>query len=347
MADEDSQSQIGLGASEADVHAKGAHEHAEDELEAHAHDEGEVEEGESPDEAEILKNFEKAGKIARRVSDDSRKLILPGESLLDIAESVEKMIEDAGAKPGFPTNISINEIAAHFTPEWDCETLLGEKDIVKIDLGVHIDGCIGDIAYTIDLSDEHGKLLEASQNALNAAIACAKPGVKVGEIGGAIEDEIKKLGFKPIENLTGHMLRPYMLHAGVEIPNVRVSGGYELQEGDIFAIEPFATDGSGRVNDTSQVEIFSIEQTRNTRMRQSRQVLSYALENYFTLPFAERWLHKKFQSKLLLSAALKELMGSGILRPYPVLKEADNGLVSQAELTVVIEKDSARVLTKL
>ncbi len=347
MADEDSQSQKGLVAGEADVHSEEAHTHSEEELGAHAHADDEMEEGEGPDEAEILRRFEKAGAIAKRISEDSKKLILPGESLLDIAESVEKMIEDAGAKPGFPTNISINELAAHFTPEWDCETLLGEKDIVKVDLGVQVDGCIGDIAYTIDLSNEQGKLVEASQNALNAAIAAAKPGVKVGEIGGAIEDEIKKLGFKPIENLTGHMLRPYMLHAGVEIPNIRVPGGYELQEGDIFAIEPFATNGEGRVNDTSQVEIFSIEQTRNTRMRQSRQVLAYALENYFTLPFAERWLHKKFQSKLLLGAALKELMGSGILRPYPVLKEAKNGLVSQAELTVVIEKDGARVLTKL
>lgn len=305
----------------------------------HIHDEEE-------DEEKVRKDWEKAGKVAREISDASRGLVMPGASALDIAESIEKMIAEAGGKPAFPVNISVNDTAAHSTPDLGKEELIGEKDVVKIDLGVHVDGCIGDIAYTIDLSDEQGKLVEASKNALDAAIASMKPGVKVGDVGGIIEEEIRKLGFKPIENLTGHMMRPYMLHAGVEIPNIKTGGGYELQEGDVFAIEPFATDGKGRVKDANEIRIFSLEQPRNVRMRQSRVVMAYIFENYLTLPFAERWLQKKFTSKLLLSTAIKELMNSSVLRTYPILKEVGGGLVSQAELTVVIEKDGARVLTK-
>ncbi len=295
---------------------------------------------------EILSFYEKANKIAYSVREDAKKLVMPGASALDIAETVEKMITDAGAKPAFPVNVSLNEIAAHFTPEANCELLLGEKDLVKVDLGTHINGCIADTAITIDLSGENGKLVEASQNALESAVASVRPGKKTGEIGKAIQEVITSAGFKPIENLTGHMLQPYLLHAGPEIPNIGVEGGYELQEGDYFAIEPFATTGTGRVHDGDQVEIFQVSRPANTRLRTSRQVLTYAIENYFTLPFAQRWLTSKFKSKLLLSASLRELMHAGILYPYPTLTDEKGSLISQAEATIIIEKDGARVLTK-
>ncbi|OIO21405.1 type II methionyl aminopeptidase [Candidatus Micrarchaeota archaeon CG1_02_47_40] len=295
----------------------------------------------------MLSFYEQAGKIAFSIREESKKLIMPGASYLDIAETIEKMISDAAGKPAFPVNVSVNEIAAHLTPEADCPLLLGERDMVKVDFGVHINGCIADVAYTIDLSEENGKQIDAAQNALSAAISSIRPGKKTGEIGKAIEDEIRKLGFKPIENLTGHMLQPYVLHAGPEIPNIAHDGGYEIREGDFFAIEPFASTGKGQVHETDQVEIFQILQAGNTRLRTSRQVLSFAAENFLTLPFAQRWLVKKFTSKLLLSASLKEMMNLGILYPYPVLSDEKGSLVSQAETTIVVEHDGARPLVKV
>jgi methionyl aminopeptidase len=255
------------------------------------------------------------------------------------------MIVDAGARPAFPVNISINDIAAHFTPEAENSVLIGETDLVKIDIGTHVEGCIGDIAVTVDLSDEQGKLCEASQAALDAAIAAMKPGVRVGEIGGAIEKEIVSRGFKPIENLTGHKIEPFALHAGVEIPNIKSSASYELAEGDIFAIEPFASAGSGRVADTTQVEIFALQATPRLRMKYSRELMEYIAHAYFSLPFAERWLKGIFNSRLTLVSSLRELLNSGALHPYPVLRDTGRGLVAQAEHTVIIEHDSAKILT--
>jgi len=308
----------------------------------HSHDEPTEEEI-----AQMYANFEKAGKIAASVLKEAPKLVLPGESYFDIAESLEKMIVDAGGKPGFPANISINEIAAHFTPEADNAILIGETDLVKIDIGAQIDGCIGDTAVTVDLSNEHGKLCEASSAALDAAIACIKPGVYVGDIGAAIEKEIVSRGYKPIENLTGHKIEPYLLHAGVDIPNVSGHKGYMVQEGDIFAIEPFASTGSGHVADTSQVEIFALQATPRLRMKYSRELLEYIVGNYFSLPFAERWLRNVFKSRLTLSTALRELMNAGALHPYPVLRDTGKGMVSQFEHTVIVEHDSAKVTTKI
>ena len=319
-----------------------SHQHVHD----HSHEE--QEEGEEMTEEEIAQmraNFKKAGAAAASVIKQVEKLVLPGESVLDIAETLEKMITDAGAKPAFPANISINDLAAHFTPEADNKVLVGERDVIKIDIGAHIDGCIGDMAVTVDLSGEQGKLCEASESALSAAISSMKPGVKIGAIGAAIEHEITSRGFKPIENLTGHKIEPYLLHAGVEIPNVSSSGSYELQEGDIFAVEPFASAGSGRVADTSQVEIFALAASPKLRGKYSRELLAHILGNYFSLPFAERWLSKVFNSRLTLSTSLRELLGAGALHPYPVLRDTGRGLVSQKEHTVIIEHDSARILT--
>jgi len=296
------------------------------------------------DENEI-ESFRKAGKMAARIRDESRSMIMVGESLLDIAETIEKMIADEGAKPAFPVNISINDLAAHYTPEVECQTTLGEKDLVKIDLGIEINGALSDTAYTVDLSGENGQLVKASEDALAKAIATIRPGVTVGEIGGLIEETIKGYGFKPISNLSGHMIKSNELHAGVEIPNIKSNDPYKFAEGDIFAVEPFATTGTGYVEDLEQVEIFSIYAPSKIRMRQSRMIIDYVLKNYGMLPFAERWVRKNFQSKLLVSAALRELLQNHFIRGYPVLREAGRGLVSQAEHTVIVTADGCEILT--
>jgi len=256
------------------------------------------------------------------------------------------MIVEEGAKPAFPVNISVNEIAAHYTPEIDSEETLGEKDVVKIDIGVEVQGALADTAYTIDLSEEHGDLVKASEEALEAAIAVMKPNYTIGELGGVIEDAIKKRGFKPISNLTGHMIKSNDLHAGVEIPNIRTDDEFYLMEGDVYAVEPFATTGGGYVADLNEVEIYSLYSPGKIRMRQSRKIVEYVLNNFGMLPFAERWIRKEFQSKVLVSAALKELLKNHFIRAYPVLKESDGGIVSQAEHTIYVGAEGAQVLTK-
>ncbi|VVB58737.1 Methionine aminopeptidase [Candidatus Anstonella stagnisolia] len=315
---------------------------ASDEGHAHSH------ENMSPEEeyAHMMDSFKKACSATAQVREESKSLIMPGESLLDIAESIEKFISDAGVKAAFPANISINNAAAHFTPEIGCELLLGEKDVVKVDLGAQLEGCCGDTAYTVDLSGEWGKMLECTQAAVEAAVSIAKPGVKIEALSEAIENTIKAAGFKPIENLCGHKIEPYALHAGIDIPNIKTSNPYELQEGDIFAIEPFASNGSGHVKDGTQVEIFSLVSGARVRMRQSRQLISHIANEYFTLPFAERWLSRNFKSRLLLSSGLKELLNAGALRPYPVLLDSPGSIVAQHEHTMLIEHDSAVLLTK-
>ena len=297
-------------------------------------------------EAEELELFRKAGKIASKVREASKSLIMVGASLLDIAETTEQMIKEESARPAFPVNISINDIAAHFTPGEDSQEILGENDLVKIDIGVELQGALADTAYSIDLDEKNGNLVKASEEALENAMKAMKPGMAIGELGGVIEDTIKKYNFKPISNLTGHMIKSNDLHAGVEIPNIRTDEKFELMEGDVFAVEPFATTGGGYVADLNQVEIYSLFAPAKIRMRQSRKIVEYAIDNFGMLPFAERWVMKEFKSKVLVSAALKELLQNHFIRAYPVLRETDGGMVSQSEHTVYVTKDGVEVLTK-
>ncbi len=293
-----------------------------------------------------IEEFIEAGKIGSKIREESKQLINIGEGLLDIAETVEGMIKEEGGQPAFPVNVSINNIAAHYTPEFEDKGVIGEKDLVKIDLGVELNGAISDTAYTLDLSGEHEKLVEASKKGLEKAIEVMKPGTTIGEVGGAVEEVIRGYGFKPIANLTGHRISTGMLHTGIDIPSIRTEDPYQLQVGEIYAVEPFATDGKGFVSDTDQVEIFSLYMPGSLRMRESRKLLNFIISNYGMLPFAERWLIKEFRSKLLLKNALKEMLRMQVIKAYPVLKEAGDGLVSQAEHTVLIEEEGARVLTE-
>ncbi len=293
-----------------------------------------------------LEAFRQAGKIASKVREASKSLIMVDASLLDIAETTEQMIVEEGARPAFPVNISINEIAAHYTPGADSTEMLGEKDLVKIDVGVELDGALSDTAYTIDLGGENEKLVKASEDALQQALKVMKPGTAVGNIGGVIEECIKGYGYTPIANLTGHMIKSNDLHAGVEIPNVKTDDPFELMEGDVFAVEPFATTGGGYVADLNQVEIYSLFAPAKIRMQQSRRIVEYALNHYGMLPFAERWVMKEFQSKVMVSAGLKELLKNHFIRAYPVLRESNGGMVSQSEHTVYIGADGPEVLTK-
>jgi methionyl aminopeptidase len=290
-----------------------------------------------------LQDYTKAGKLAREVAEKSKALIRTGNSLLETAETIEAWIkEQAGI--AFPVNISINENASHYTPSIDEKTVFGEKDVVNVDIGTHVNGFVGDIAYTIDLSGEQGKLVEASEKALENAISLVKAGRMTKEIGKAIEDTIIGYGFKPIRNLSGHGLEAYGVHAEPSIPNVSVDYEEELEEGQIIAIEPFASTGDGYVKEDRRTEIFSFNREVLTRNMDARGMLAFIQNEYKTLPFAERWLAKSYQP-FKLKVALKELLVRDALTQYPVLKDISGSLVSQAEVTLLVEKEGCKVLS--
>ncbi len=291
-----------------------------------------------------LENYRKAGKIASNVREWSRELVSPGAKALDIAEKIEAKILEMGGMIAFPVNVCINDVTAHYSPKYNDETRLEKTDLVSVDLGVHIDGYIADTAYSVDLSRKNAKLIKADQEALSAAIELVKPGALVADIGKAVYEIITAAGYKPIENLAGHEMKQYELHAGLSIPNIQVPHKLEIEEGMALAIEPFATDGFGKVIESKQAEIFSLLIPKPTRNRDARTVIAEIAPRQ-GLPFAERWMTKKIPP-LRLDLAMRDLLSNGTLRAYPTLHEKEKGVVSQFEHTVIVTADGCEVTTK-
>jgi len=289
-----------------------------------------------------LEDWKKACKIAAQALDYGKSLIKKGNNLLDVARKTDEKIISLGGEIAFPSQISMNQIAAHFCPTKNNNPVL-DSQIAKLDVGVHVNGFIGDNALTVDLSGKNEELVKASRDALDNAIKIIKPEITLAEIGRTIQETIMDLGFSPVRNLSGHGLGKFEVHTKPTIPNYDNGDETEIKNGDIFAIEPFATNGQGVVIETSNPTVFSLIQKKPVRDITTRKILK-EIENYKGLPFAKWWLEEKFPL-FRVNLALRQLENLGIIKGYPPLAERGNGLVSQAENTILVD-EKAIVLTK-
>jgi methionyl aminopeptidase len=282
-----------------------------------------------------------AGKIASETKKYARQIIKKDIPLLEIAEKIESKIFELGGKPAFPVNLSINEIAAHYTPLPNDQTKA--HGLLKVDLGVHIDGWIADTAFSLDLeNNEHNKkMIETSEKALKKAQEYIRIEGPANEIGKKISDIIEEAGFSPVINLSGHQMENYELHAGVSIPNFDDNKKITLDKG-IYAIEPFVTDGVGKVHDGNPSGIFILTDTKKPRSQQAREILEFIKEDYETLPFCSRWIVKKFGSTALIS--LRQLEENNNLHNYPQLVEKQGTKIAQTENTILLT-DKEKIIT--
>lgn len=291
-----------------------------------------------------MEDWIKAGKIASEAREYAGTLIKENEFVLDITEKVENFILKK-AQLAFPVQLAINNVAAHQTALPNDQLILKKSDLVKVDIGVSVNGCVGDTAKTFEVStNNHKKLVEASEKALQKAIKLCSVGLEIYKIGEVIEEIIVGYGFVPIRNLSGHSIDKYRIHSGLNIPNYNNGDKRKLTKGMIIAIEPFATTGIGHVNESKPSSIYRIEQIKNIRDANARKILTYIVETHKTLPFSKREITKKF-NPLIANLSLNLLEKEGILYQYPWLVEKENSLVSQTEHTLLID-DKIKILTE-
>jgi methionyl aminopeptidase len=306
----------------------------------------------------MIEKYIKAGKIVKEVRELALKEVHEGMKVLDLVNLIEGEIIKLGALPAFPCNISINEITAHYTSPTEDATVINGGDLVKIDLGAHVDGFIADSAISVSVEGDdllekmtpytpqtQEEMIETAQEALNTAISTIKPGVEVGKIGEEVEKTIQARGLKPVSNLTGHSMEQWILHSGLSIPNVKENNNHKLEEGDVLAIEPFVTDGVGLVGDMKDAFIFRFLRDRPVRMIQARKILERIKQEYKILPFAQRWLEDENQSSKT-GIALRQLISSRAVYPYHVLREKSGARVAQAEHTVIVESEGCLIITE-
>ena len=295
----------------------------------------------------IYERYKRSGEIAAKARDYGVKMIKEDVNILDVTCEIESMILENGAELAFPVNISINEIAAHFTPRHDNCSVFKKGEVVKLDVGAHIDGYIADAAVTVEIgSSIYEAMITASKDALDNVIKVLKADIGLSSIGRVIEETIKSFNYKSIDNLTGHSLDRYTLHSGLSIPNVHNKRDKrKLKAGDVLAIEPFATNGAGHVISGKSSNIYRYNQLGKhwiIRNLKTRHLLDKIQKSFKTLPFAERWCTNLLPNT---DTMLKKLIFTGCIKQYPQLYDMAKGIVTQAEHTVLIFEENCEVTT--
>ena len=216
---------------------------------------------------EDLKKYQRAGKIAKEVREEIKRTVKEGMPIIDICEKVEGLTREKGGKPAFPCNVSVNEVAAHYTSPPNDKQTIPEKSIVKVDIGVHVDGYIADTATSVCFDPEYADMVNTAEEALEQAVEILRPGLPITSFGSAIQKTIKTRGFKPVSNLTGHLIRRYIIHAGKSLPNVFNLSTSRIKEGEIYGVEPFVTvaNAAGRVDNLKEAYIFHYSKNKSLK----------------------------------------------------------------------------------
>ena len=299
-----------------------------------------------PYDKEELEKFRQSGRILRETREEMKTYVKENMPVIDVCVKTEGLIRAKGGKPAFPCNVSINEVAAHYTSPPNDTLRIPEGSTVKVDLGVHVDGYVTDTAFTASFNPEGRSMANTAEQALKTVIENIHGDMSLGKIGSLVETTIKNRGFKPISNLTGHSVGRYLIHAGTSIPNVAQVSLTKVKTGEVYAIEPFVTlpDAVGRVDDYPQTTIYRLLKAKSVKNESAKILLNYIESNFRTLPFAERWLTGVIP-KEQHHAAFKELLASKAIMSYPVFVEVSKKPVAQAEHTVLLKDDGCEVLT--
>lgn len=289
---------------------------------------------------EAKEKYIEAGEAVQKARKKAREIAEPGTNLKLIADKIEDLIKEEGLEPAFPVNLSINDEAAHYSPGPDEDRELKNSDILKIDIGAQKDGYIADTALTVNPSNENEEIIDTVEKVLEKALDFIEPGITVGELGTFIQNQVPE-EYNVVRNLTGHYIDRYEQHAGVSLPNISTANTHVIEKGDAIAVEPFITNGSGKIKNGKKGNIY-IHKGGNIRGRTERKLLKQ-IKKFEGLPFSSRWLNLGARDRM----ALKKLVNAGVVKHYPVLKEVEGGQVAQAEHTVLVGmgEDGENIIT--
>ncbi|KNE65045.1 methionine aminopeptidase, type II [Allomyces macrogynus ATCC 38327] len=310
-----------------------------------------------------LRDARRGAEVHRQVRNYAQRTIKPGMSMTEICELIENgtrnLVEAQGIEAGiaFPTGCSLNACAAHWTPNAGDKTILQQSDVCKIDFGVHVGGRIIDSAFTVTFDPVYDNLLAAVKDSTNTGIREAGIDVRLSDIGAAVQEVMesyeveiggKTYQVKPIRNLSGHSIERYKIHAGNSVPIVKGGDQTKMVEGEFYAIETFGSTGRGYVMEGDEVShymrAFDNYQGANVRLPRARQLLQTINTNFGSLAFCRRYLDRIGESKYLM--ALKNLVETGVVTPYPPLIDSPGSYTAQYEHTLVLRPTVKEVLTR-
>ena len=324
-----------------------------------------------------LSNFQEAAQIHKKVRIEFNKFFdsgeLKGMKYYDVANKIEDWIKIHSnfdekdvfkSGIGFPIGLSINECAAHWTPNPGENRVWEEQDLVKVDFGVHVNGCIIDSAFTKSFSSDYNELIQVSKEATDLAIKNCGVDAVLGDIGGLVQEFIeskevdirgKTYPLKSVRDLTGHLIFPYMIHGPKSIPNFAIKYPVRMEENEVYAVETFPTTGTGKCNFGLECSHYSINTDRIVKNLKEdgglpklpgkdNFLFKKIIEKRQTLPFCKKWLKNDNIKGYPIS--LKNLVGRGIVNSYPPIMSQKGTYVAQHEHTIFVGSDKVHILSE-
>lgn len=309
-------------------------------------------------------NLRKAAECHRQVRRWAQSTLRPGTELHDFCEELENytrtLLENDSieAGVGFPTGVSLNYVAAHYTPNPNDKAYIQYDDVCKVDFGCQVAGRIIDCAFTVAFNPKFDNLVLASQEATYEGLKQAGIDARFSEIGEAIQETMesfeveldgKTYQVKSIRNLNGHLIEPHHIHAGKSVPIVKNNDPGKMEEGEVYAIETFGSTGKGVVHDDLECSHYMIDfdMFKNPvplRDNKAKKLLGHIERKYGTLPWCRRHLQRDGETKHILQ--LRNLVNAGIVTPYPPLCDVKGSYVSQWEHTVLLRPTCKEILSK-
>ncbi|KAK2022994.1 methionine aminopeptidase 2-like protein [Colletotrichum zoysiae] len=316
---------------------------------------------------DFLTDYREAAEIHRQVRQWAQKNIKPGQTLTEIAEGIEDGVRALTGHPGieegdaykggmgFPCGLSLNHCAAHYTPNAGNKMVLSQGDVMKVDFGVHVNGRIVDSAFTMAFEPQYDNLLAAVKDATNAGVKEAGIDVRVGDVGGVIQEVMESYEVeidgttypvKSIRNLNGHTIERWSIHGTKSVPIVKSNDTTKMEEGDVFAVETFGSTGNGFVREDMEVSHYAKRGEGHAALRldSAKRLLNVINKNFGTLPFCRRYLDRLGQDKYLLG--LNNLVSSGIVEAYPPLCDKKGSYTAQFEHTILLRPTVKEVISR-
>jgi len=304
---------------------------------------------------EVVQKYKAAAEVAHRAMEEVMKLCKAGARIVDLCKAGDAFIvaECKKALPkekiergiAFPTCVSVNNIAGHFSPLKDDKTLLAKNDVVKIDLGAHIDGFIALAARTLVVEPDgpvSGKVADAitaAQVAMNAAVHMLQIGKSNEEVSDVIKRVAEAYHVSPMEGVLSHQMNRYLIDGDKVIMNKpMVDQRVEkctFEANDVWCIDIVMSTGEGIARECdTRTTVFKrdLEKTYMLKLKASRYLLQQINRKSPVFPFTLRSFDDERQARMGIS----EMVSHGMVDPYPVLFEKDHEFVAQFKCTVFI-----------
>ncbi|KAL9242589.1 hypothetical protein vseg_016575 [Gypsophila vaccaria] len=265
-------------------------------------------------------------------------------------KNAKKKIERGVA---FPTCISVNNVVCHYSPLASDESVIEEGDVVKVDMGCHIDGFIATAAHTHVVQDgpvtgRKADVIAATNAAAEVALRLVRPGKKNKDVTEAIQKVAAAYDCKIVEGVLSHQLKQFVIDGNkvvlsVSSPEMRVDDA-EFEENEVYAVDILASTGDGkpRMLDEKQTTVYkrAVDKNYHLKMKTSRFIFSEINQKFPILPFTARALEEK-RARL----GLVECVNHELLQPYPVLHEKPGDFVAHIKFTVLLMPNGSDRIT--